>query len=260
MQELDPARPHLANRLLKQPSSEGGCCAASLPAPAASASDATVRYRRACAAPPPQQPDRACAPSQPLCAVRMLSFALGGMELSRERCGKQCTKWRRQAWRRRRQGERGGRGRRVWTAAVLMLPPRRFCARAGGSAVLCCAVKLWGARSGAGSTRACGTQSPFPVLARSLPLVSGSTSSGRLLRGALLALRPAVAPSQPLPAGGALPRTAPGCSRRGFHLSRAVLTTRGNGHRIDEFTRSLAVGRWAGAAVSVPFRDPGRAP
>lgn len=147
MQELDPARPHLANRLLKQPSSEGGCCAASLPAPAASASDATVRYRRACAAPPPQQPDRACAPSQPLCAVRMLSFALGGMELSRERCGKQCTKWRRQAWWRRRQGERGGRGRRVWTAAVLMLPPRRFCARAGGSAVLCCQA-LGGAERG----------------------------------------------------------------------------------------------------------------
>lgn len=137
---------------------------------------------------------------------------------------------------------------------------RRAASVRGLGGALCCAVKLWGARSGAGSTRACGTQSPFPVLARSLPLVSGSTSSGRLLRGALLALRPAVAPSQPLPAGGALPRTAPGCSRRGFHLSRAVLTTRGNGHRIDEFTRSLAVGRWAGAAVSVPFRDPGRAP
>lgn len=87
----------------------------------------------------------------------------------------------------------------------------------------------------------------------SLGLPRPPSRSGRLLRGALPALRSAVAPLQPLRAGGRV-------GSAGAALAGAALATRGNGHRIDEFTRSLAVARWAGAAASGPFRGRDRAP
>lgn len=55
--------------------------------------------------------------------------------LSRERCGKQSTRWRRRPGRRQRHGEAGGAGKDSGTAAP-PIPPRPFCARAGGIAVL----------------------------------------------------------------------------------------------------------------------------
>lgn len=179
------------------------------------------------------------------------------MELSRERCGKQCTKWRRQAWRRRRQGERGGRGRTVGRRRCCF---RRAASVRGLGGALCCQA-LGGAERGGQHP---GLRHPVAIPgARSLapspsslglPRLGGCYAGPSPLSGRLslpLSL------SRP---GGRCPARRPAALAGAFISPGPVLTTRGKGHRIDEFTRSLLVGCWAGAAASVPFRGPGRVP
>lgn len=115
-----------------------------------------------------------------------------------------------------------------------------------------CAVRLWGARSGSGSTRACSTRSPFPVVARSL--------APPHLRGCRPRRAPGRCSAESSPLSGRLPLPLSLSRPRRAALAAAAVTTRGNGRRIDGCTRSLAVVRWAGAAARGTLCGRGRAP